>query len=116
MRTLGSRATPDNISVPDYLFTICCSAASSARAWDWPTGAKYANFGSDCNFFVNFAGTGASMPSSSIAAVNAAQTVTTGTSNFSELNPSIRQIPGGSTGGSLISPSTGIVTIGIYAP
>ena len=111
MRTLGTMHPTDNPVAPDCVLTLVVTVASSARAFDWPTGAKYASFGSDCNFFVNYASTAVALATSSPTTPT-----TTGSSAVQEINPGVRQIPGGSTGGSIISPSTGFVTIACYGP
>ncbi len=116
MRNTGLMHPTDIPLSADYLITLTVTAASSPRFFDWPTGAKFATFGADCNFFINYNTTGVTIPTSSAAAVNAAQPATTTSSAANELNPASRQIPGGSTGGSVISPSTGIISIGVYAP
>jgi len=110
MRTLGTMHPSDNPVAPDFVLTLVVTVASSPRTFDWPTGAKYASFGSDCNFFANYGSTAVTLPTSSLAGVSS------GSSACQEMNPGVRAIPGGSTGGSIISASTGFVTIAFYGP
>lgn len=110
MRTLGTMHPTDNPVAPDYVLTMVVTVASSARAFDWPTGTRFASFGSDCNFFVNYGSTAVTLPTSSLAGV------TTGSSACQEINPGVRSVPADSTGGSVISPSTGYITIACYKP
>ena len=112
MRTLGTMHPTDNPVAPDYVLTLVVTVASSARVFDWPAGTKYAVFGRDvATMFVNYGSTAAAYPTSSPTTP-----ATTGSSACLEVNPTIRAIPGGSTGGSIISPTTGFVTIGCYGP
>lgn len=110
MRTLGTMHPTDNPVAPDVVLTLVVTVASSGRAFDWPSGTKYASFGSDCNFYANYGSTSAFIPTTALTSA------ATGSSNCQEINPGVRQIPGGSTGGSIISPSSGVVTIACYAP
>lgn len=85
---------------PLYVDSVVLTA-NVAATYTLPTGAKYALFSANADFYVAYSGT-AAVPSSSI---------TNGTAP--ELNPVLRQVDD-LTSVSLISPNSCIITIAIY--
>ena len=98
-----SRPTTDGIG------TCVFAAASSAHAFDVPTGAKNVLFSATCDFYVAYGSTSVAVPS--------ADSTANSTASISELNPTIRHLSTATTTGfSLIASSSGVVTMSFYGP
>jgi len=111
MRPTGLLHPTDGVPIAsDYIQNIVATAGSTTYVFDWPastagsTGpAGFVGFSGNVDFFVSYNSTRAAIPSS----------FSTGSSGF-ELNPSFRQIPGDSTGGSIVCVSSGHVSLSYY--
>ncbi len=115
MKNIGIMHPTEILPHPDVVYTKVLVAGSSAHAWDWPSGAAYVNFGSNVDFFANLISTHAIVPSSDLTTGSSAgYGYAYGSSVAQELNPTARRVPPGSTGGSLIGMSSGIVTVAIF--
>lgn len=126
MRPTGLQHPTGTIPVsPDFVNTLIITTAGAAVAFDWPqrdtiagssassvasgTAGSSANnpgivmFGGNVSFFFDPKTAGAVVPT---------------TNNFAgtgvELNPTARQVPGDSTGGSVAGISSGYVTMAYY--
>lgn len=102
---VGVMHPTDNLPRPRYVNHCVLAAASSAHAFDTPTGACFASFSADCNFAVSYGTTSVTYPSSD---------VTDGSGN--EINPTMRNLgsTASTTGIAIIAPSSGVVTINWY--
>lgn len=114
MRLYGTLHPTERATMPPDTCVTLSPAASSAAAADWPAGANMVELrgittgGAQLNFYVN-------MHSTLVAYPGAGTTSATGTSAGSSgisipvLGQRTLQIPGGSTGFSVISPTSGLI-------
>lgn len=103
MSPYGSMHPTDQIPVPSDTFgAAIISSALAVVTADWPSGAKMIALSGTVNFWVNWRSTAAHVPSTNSPG-------TTLSSEANELNPTVRQIPGDSTGYSITGPSSGVV-------
>jgi hypothetical protein len=108
MRAFGSLHPTEQIPViPDTMGSFIISSAGAVITTDWPAGAEIVAFSGEGNFYVNWLSTGARVPTTNSSG-------TTLSSDANELNPSVRQIPGASTGYSLTGASSGVVTAAFW--
>lgn len=103
MKTIGVMHPTDSVPTFSDTIGVAVLAAGVGQAFDTPTGAGMVLFGADCNFFVRYGSTGAAVPAASSA----------GSSSGVEYNPTARNnvSTAACTGISIISPSSGIVTM-----
>ena len=114
MKGIGTLHPTEVLPAPDVVHTIVFAAASSAHKNDWPSGAQYAAFGSNVDFFINPNSAYVVVPSSDLSTGSSAAYGYTGSSVQQELNPGARRIMPGSTGYSVTALSSGILTIAIF--
>ena len=105
MNPYGSLHPTDGIPVPSDTFgSAIISTAGAVVAQDWPTNAKMVAISAPMNFWMNWRSTGVNVPTTN-------STGTTLSSGCNELNPTVRQIPGDSTGYSLTAASSGAISL-----
>ena len=106
MRTYA-RPIPDIDTPADTVGAVIVSTALAVVSNDWPSGAKVARFAGSIGYYVNAFTTGASVPSTA----QSGSTSSTGRSVYQPPEtPRTLQIPGDSTGYSITSPSSGVIT------
>jgi hypothetical protein len=97
----------DVIRAPNFICSAVL-ASSVGQAFDTPTGCAFVNFSpaQGVDYYVLFGSTAAAVPSVSLT-----------TGNGSELNPTLRNVGStlATTGLSIISPQTGVVTMSWYS-
>ena len=105
MRSYGSINPLADTPIPaDTFGAIIISTAGAVVANDWPTGARRVAFSGEMNFYVNWATTKAHAPTT-------ASSGSTGSSEWNELNPGVRNISTSiSTGYSVTARTSGVVT------
>lgn len=106
MKTIGIMHPTDIAASPDTI-GIAVLVAATGQAFDVPAGAGFVSFGADCNFIARYGSTSAQVPTSS----------STAGSTSGEVNPTARNIGStqSCTGISLISATSGIVTMSWYS-
>lgn len=105
MRTYGSLHPTEQVPAPPDTVNTLLLAGGTAQAMDWPTGTEIVRLtglttaGAQYNFLVNLFSTAAAIPSSG------STSSTSGSTGVSHpvLGEATFQIPGGSTGFSVIS-------------
>jgi hypothetical protein len=97
------------LGISDNVQTGVLTAATGA-AFDVPEGSAYVNFAFTGDTFVRFGSTAAFVPST-----NSSGATTAGTTTPQFMNPTARYIYG-STGYSVISPTTGYFTAEFWGP
>lgn len=108
MRPFGALNPTDQIPVmPDTMGAAIVSSALAVVALDYPAGAHLIALSGEMDFVVNYFSTGVNIPTTNSGG-------TTASSGLNEMNPTIRQIPGGSTGYSLTARTSGVVTTAFW--
>lgn len=108
MRGFGARNPLDNVSVPPDTVQTFVLAGAAGQSIDFSSGTQRMRLtgittaGAQLGFYANLTSTGAAIPSSGLS------TTTTGI-NIPIFGSREFLIPGGSTGYSLIAPSSGLV-------
>lgn len=110
MMAYGALRPTDQIPVPpDTVGVAIISTALAVVAQDWPADAQLVTFGSTMGFFANMRSTHANVPSTN----QAGTTVSSGLQEYLQSGVTY-QIPGGSTGYSLVAPTSGVVTLSFW--
>lgn len=108
MRPFGALHPIDQIPItPDTMGAVIISSAGAVVAFDWPTNGQLVAFSGGMDFYVNYQSTNAGVPTTNSSG-------TTLSSGINELNPTIRQVPAGSTGYSLTAATSGVVTTAFW--
>lgn len=110
MRAYGVLHPTDLVPVPpDTVGVAIISTALAVVAQDWPSGAQIVTFGATMSFYANLGTTSVNVPSTN-------QSGTTVSSGLNEYVPpgATYQIPGASTGYSLTSPTSGVITMSFW--
>ena len=111
MRYYGARSPTELIPVPpDTIGVAIITTAGAVVAQDWPDGAHIVTFGATMSFYANLGTTAANIPSTNSSG-------TTASSGLNEYVPPglTYQIPGASTGYSLTSPTSGVITLSFWS-
>lgn len=104
-RNTGLLHPTEIIVVPDTV-SYAVLASSVGQTFDVPAGCKFVVFGADCNFMAKYGATNAAIPGASATG-----------SSAGEYNPISRNLLStqATTGISVISPTTGIVSMAWYS-
>lgn len=112
MRGYGTQHPMESGPVPPDTVSTILLGGATAQSLDWPSSAQIAKLtgvttaGAQLNFYVNMHSTAAAVPSSGT-------TSTTGVS-FPILGTDTFQVPGSSTGFSVIAPTSGYVHVACW--